>query len=189
MHRAVLLLAVPLVLLAGCDRRHTQETTTTVTKDGTTTTTVTTRKLDRRADDGDKMVSGLDIDSDKFKANIEIPGMTFGADHMDLDGMKLYPGSKIKGVRIKARDRDGDKTGTVTMDFTSPAAPAAVADHMATAAKSAGFAVSGVSPAGLSGTKTEDKEGNRFTVTLAADGAATLGQMVMTGSQAKSGWN
>ncbi len=192
MRRAVLLLAVPFVVpalfLAACDRRHTEETTTTVTKDGTTTTTVTTRKVGKR-DADDAKVSGLTIDSDKFKANIEIPGMSFGADHMDIDGMKLYPGSKVKAVRVHARDRDGDKQGTVTMDFTSPATPPAVAVHMAAEAKKAGFAVTGVSPAGLSGTKTEDKEANHFTVTLNANGDATLGQLTMTGSKGSSGWN
>lgn len=185
MRRAVLLLAVPLVLM-GCDRRHTQETTTTVTKDGVTTTTVTTRKAGK--DDDDKNISGLDIDTDKFKANIEIPAMIFGGDDMDMDGMKLYPGSKVKGIRVKARDRDGDKRGTVTMNFTSPAAPAAVADHMKAQAEKAGFTVSGVSAAGLSGVKAENKDTNGFTVTLNADGDATAGQLVMTGSKEKSGW-
>jgi hypothetical protein len=194
MRRAVLLLAVPLILgplvLAGCGHHAREETTTTVTKDGVTTTTVTTRTRGHHdaADDG-KTISGLNIDTDKFKANLEIPGMSFGADDMDMDGMKLYPGSRVKGVRVKASDRDGDKHGTVTMDFTSPAAPAAVADHMGAQAKKAGFTVSGASAAGLTGTKAEDKEANSFTVTLSASGDATVGQMVMTGSKEKSGWN
>ena len=187
MHRAVLLLAIPLVL-AGCGRRHHDETTTTVTKDGVTTTTVT-RTTRHGGDDGDKTVSGLNIDTDKFKANLEIPGLTFGADDMDMDGMKLYPGSKVRGIRVKASKHDGDEKGVVTMDFTSPAAPAAVVAHMTAEAKKAGFTVSGVTPAGLSGIKVEDKDTNRFTVTLNASGDATAGQLEMSGSKAKGGWN
>ncbi len=185
MRRAVLLLAFPLVL-AACGHRRTEETTTTVTKDGVTTTTVTTRKVG--AHDDAKTSSGLDIDTDKFKANIEIPAMIFGGDHMDMDGMKLYPGSTVKGIHVKATDRNGDSRGTVTMDFTSPAAPAAVADHMKAQAEKAGFTVSGASAAGMTGIKAEDKDTNRFTVTLNANGDATVGQMVMTGSKGKSGW-
>lgn len=190
MRRAVLLLALPLVLgplvLAACGHRRTEETTTTVTKDGVTTTTVTTRKVG--AHDDDKASSGLDIDTDKFKANIEIPAMIFGSDHMDMDGMKLYPGSTVKGIHVKATDHDGDSRGTVTMDFTSPAAPAAVADHMKAQAVKAGFTVSGASAAGLTGTRAKEKDTDRFTVTLNPNGDATLGQMVMTGSKDKSGW-
>ncbi len=187
MRRAVLLLALVPLALAACNRHRTEETTTVVTKDGVTTTTVTTHKAGAHDSDA-KASSGLDIDTDKFKANIEIPGMTFGSDHMDMDGMKLYPGSTVKGMHVKATDRDGDSRGTVTMDFTSPAAPAAVADHMKAQAEKAGFTVSGVSAAGMTGTKAEDKDTNRFTLTLNPNGDATVGQMVMTGSKDKSGW-
>lgn len=192
MRRAALLLVVPLAL-AACNRHRTEERTVTVTKDGVTTTTVTTRRVGAHDDDASasadsKTSSGFNIDTDKFKANLEIPGMTFGGDDMDLDGMKLYPGSRVKGMHVKASDRDGDKRGTVTMDFTSPAAPAAVADHMKTQATKAGFTVSGVSAAGLSGTKADGEKTNSFTVTLNPNDDATVGQMVITGSKDKSGW-
>ncbi len=189
MRRAALLIVLPLVLVA-CDRRHTQETTTTVTKDGVTTTTVTTRKVGddeaRSSATSSSTASSLGIDTDKFKANLEIPGLSFGSDDMDLDGMKLYPGSKVKGVHVKANDHDGDKKGSVTMDFTSPAAPSAVADHMKTQAQKAGFTVSSASATGLSGTKVDGTEANSFTVTLNPDGDATVGQMTMTGTKQKS---
>ena len=190
MRRAALLLAVPLVL-AGCGHhRHEEETTTTVTKDGVTTTTVarTSRHADGDADDG-KTISGLNIDTDKFKANLEIPGLSFGGDDMDMDGMKLYPGSKVRGIRVKATKRDGDAKGAVTMDFTSPAAPAVIAAHMTEQAKKAGFTLADVTAAGFSGTKADGKDTNRFTVALTANGTATAGQLTMTGSKGKSGWD
>ncbi|UAJ09164.1 hypothetical protein [Polymorphobacter megasporae] len=190
MRRAALLFMVPLALaplaLTACNRHRTEETTTVVTKDGVTTTTVTTRKVG--AHDDDKTAAGLDIDTDKFKANIEIPGLSLGGDHMDMDGMKLYPGSTVKGMHVKASDHNGDSRGTVTMDFTSPAAPAAVADHMKAQAEKAGFTVVGASAAGLTGTKVEDKDTNHFTITLNPNGDATVGQLVMTGSKEKLGW-
>lgn len=154
-----ILLSVSLGVTA-CGSRD-KEATATATRDG-------------------KSVSGLDIDTDGFKANVEIPGLTFGSDSMDLGGMKLYPGSKVRGMRVKATDRDGTKNGSVTVDFTSPAAPAAVSEHLAREAEKAGFTVSGVSPAGLTGTKREDGKDDVFAFALTADGAQTAGQLTMT---------
>ena len=134
------------------------------------------------ATDG-KTVSALNIDTDGFKANVEVPGLSFGGDKMDLDGMKLFPGSKVKGVRVKATDKDGTKNGSVTIDFTSPAAPATVSEHLAREAEKAGYTVSGVSPAGLKGTKREDGKDDVFAFALVAEGAGTSGQMTMTGGQ------
>lgn len=142
------------VALAACGHRTAhEETQTTVTRDGATTTTITNRDVDRATARSDT-VSGLKIDSEQFKANVEIPGISFGGDHMNLDGLKLYPGSTVKGVRVHAVDRPGTSKGEVTMNFTSPAAPVMVAQHMADQARHAGFtldvnttlAVRGASP-------------------------------------------
>ena len=175
MRHFVLLLAV--AALSACGHKAEQETQTTVTKDGVTTTTIVKRSGDASA------VSGLKIDSDKFKADIEIPGISFGGDHMDMDGMKLYPGSTVKGVRVHATDRPGAKHGEVTMSFTSPAAPAAVAKHTADQARAAGFTLTSNTTALVSGTKPGDDGTNSFSVTLNPDGDATVGQLTMTGAK------
>lgn len=175
-----LLIIVPLAV-SGCDKRHSQTTTTTTAPDGTVTRVTTTGPLT-----GEAAVSGLDIDTDGFKAKLEIPGLTFGGDHMDIDGMKHYPGTKVRGVRVNATDRGSDEKGSVTMDFTSPATPAVVSTYMAEQARKAGYALTDVSTAGFTGIKREDDDSNRLTIALKADGVATSGLMTMAGSKVKS---
>lgn len=180
MRHAVLLLALPLTL-AACDHKEQEETQTTVTKNGVTTTTITRREVDA---DAAKPGGGLSIDSDKFKANVEIPGLSFGADHMDLDGMKLYPGSTVKGVHVRAVDRGDNDRGEVTMDFSSPAGPAAVARHMADQARKAGFTVA-ASSAAVSGRKLDGGKTDDFALEVYPNGDATIGHLTMTDSKPK----
>ncbi len=173
---------VPLLALAACGGHETEETTRTVTKDGVTTTTITTRAVDK----GDKAdTTGFSIDADKFKANLDIPGIAFGGDHMDLDGIKLYPGSTVKGMHVHAVDRPGTEKGEVIVDFTSPAAPATVAQHIADSARKAGFGLTVDTTAQVGGSKRKDDgEISRFAVTLNPNGDATVGQMTITGTKA-----
>ena len=179
MRRIVLCFGLAAVV-AACGHKATEETQTTVTKNGVTTTTIVKRAV-AGDDHSDATISGLKIDSDKFKADLEIPGISFGGDHMDMDGMKLYPGSTVKGVRVHAVDRPGTKKGEVTMDFTSPAAPLKVAEHMAEQARKAGFTLTSNTAARVSGTKTDDGDVNTFDITLNSNGASTAGVMTMSG--------
>lgn len=135
-----------------------------------------------------KTVSGLDIDTDKFKANFEIPGLSFGGEQMDIAGMKLYPGSIVRGVRVKASQKNGDEKGMVTIDFTSPAAPAAVATQFGEQARKAGFVVAPTAGNGLGGEKRDDDGTDRFALALLGDGAATKGQLTLTHAKATSHW-
>lgn len=182
--RRLALLALPLIALAGCGGHATEETTHTVTRDGVTTTTITTRAAGHGDTATASTGSGLSIDSDRFKANLDIPGLTFGGDDMDLEGMKLYPGSTVRGMHVHAVDRPGTEKGEVIIDFTSPAAPAVVAQHMADAARRADFTLSANTAALVSGTKGGDGS-HRFSVTFAPSGDGTVGQMTMTGNKTK----
>jgi len=187
--RRLVLAAVPLLSLAACGSGHKEEETTrTVTKDGVTTTTVTRRTVDddgapasATAKAGDDTVSGLRIDSDKFKANFEIPGLSFGGDHMDLSGMKLYPGSTVKGMQVHAVDHGGQGKGEVVVTFTSPAAPLAVAQHLAAQAQKAGFTLSRNTSAEVAGSKPKNDGQESFDATLNPNGDGTLGVMTITG--------
>ncbi len=190
--RRLVLFMLPALALTGCGGHAEQETQTTVTKNGVTTTTITKREVGKdetraRAKADDATVSGLNIDSDKFKANFQIPGLSFGGDDMDLSGMKLYPGSTVKGVRVHAVDRGGHSRGEVTMDYSSPAAPLTVAQHMADQARHAGFALTANSAALVAGTKPSDDGTDSFTMTFGPNGSATVGQLTMTGAKTKSG--
>ena len=119
---------------------------------------------------------GIKIDTDGFKAALDIPGMDIGGKDFDIDGMKLYPGSKVKGVAIRAREKDGKKSGGATFTFTSPATPDAVLVHAEAQAKDADYTVtrSGLT---LTGTK---EDGDTFTYTVAPAESGTSGTIVMS---------
>lgn len=181
--RRFVFVVLPLAALAACGGHATEETTRTVTKDGVTTTTITTREAGRGPSATADASSGLSIDGDKFKANLAIPGLAFGGDDMNLDGMKLYPGSTVKGMHVHAVDRPGTDTGEVVIDFTSPAAPAVVARHMADEARRAGFTLAVDTAAQVGGTRAGSDETNRFAVTVNPNGDGTAGQLTMTGTK------
>lgn len=61
----------------------------------------------------------LKIDAPGLKADIDLPFMGAITGSMDIDGVKLYPDSKIQGVNIDAHDDRDD--GRFTMRFHAPA--------------------------------------------------------------------
>ncbi len=148
-----------------------------------TTTTITRREVNRGTAHKDS-ATALSIDAGKFNANVEIPGLSFGGDHMNLDGMKLYPGSTVTGMHVHAVDSTGSEKGEVVMNFTSPAAPLTVAQHMADQARAAGFIVTTNTASAVAGTKAGRDESNRFAVTLNPNGGETVGVMTLTGTKA-----
>lgn len=171
MRLAPLLFALP--LLAACHAKADKEKTevsigktVTVTDDGEKSV-VTTSSSDH----------GLGIDTDKFKLALDIPGMTMSGGKLDIDGMKLYPGSEVRGMKVVSHETDGDKNSTVTFSFTSPAAPATVLDHSVQQAEAKGWTVAR-SGNTLSGTKDD----RSFALALSANGAKTDGTMKITGS-------
>jgi hypothetical protein len=113
----------------------------------------------------------VSVDIGGLKGSVDLPRVALDAADFDMDGVKLYPGSKITGMDVKAGP-DGDDDGSVTVRFTAPAAPGAVSDHFLTAfRKEEGTTVS-VNAGGLSG---KDEDGKPFTIELKPDGAGTTG--------------
>jgi hypothetical protein len=94
----------------------------------------------------------MSMDVPGFKASITLPDLGDIQAGMDIDGLKLHPGTKIGGMQIAA----DDKTGGVTMDFAAPAAPAAVIDYYADAGKNAGFAIPARGANTITLTKSDD---------------------------------
>lgn len=127
---------------------------------------------------------GLKIDTDGFKAAVEIPGMELGGKDFDIDGMKLYPGSSVKGMTINATGKGDTKRGTVKVSFTSPAAPDAVLVHAAAEAKREGYAATrdGVS---LTGNDGKDKS---IEVRVAGAGSGSTGTLTLTDAKGKNSW-
>ena len=157
-----------LSLLAGChaksDNETTVEKTVTITTDGEKSIVAT---------GGDH---GFGIDTGKFKMALDIPGMTLSGGNLDIDGMKLFPGSQVRGMKVTAHEKDDTKDSKVVFTFTSPAAPAAVLDHAVKQAEGQGWTVAR-SGNTLSGTKDEQS----FALALTPNGAKTDGTMTVTG--------
>lgn len=166
--------AAVMVLLAGCGSHG--------------SSTVTTKATDAN---GSKVPSTLAIDTDGFKANIEVPGLELSGSHVDIGGVKLYPGSTVRGMKVIANDHEGDKTHRVAFDFSSPASPADVARHLTGQATEAGFALATVPDAGgstvLEGSRRTDDGTEHVRFVLRGAGTQTTGTAVIDGSDASDG--
>jgi hypothetical protein len=106
------------------------------------------------------VVPGLD-------AKLSLPDFKLGSEDMDIDGMKLAPGSKVIGITI-----DPDKG--VSLGFSNAAPPAAVLDHYRKAGADAGFAVANAA-GGLRLTKAE----KAVLLALSPDGPGSRGSLVV----------
>ena len=166
--RGLIIVAATALLASGCN-----------TKETTAKTTATTS-------DGKKVVSALAIDTDDFKANIEVPGLEFSGKHMDINGIKLYPGSAIRGMHVAATDKGNDKRQSVTFDFVSPASPLEVVEYLTKQAEDAGYAVVRAPDTDgakvIEGTRTKDDETSRLRFMLKPSGAQTAGSAALEGS-------
>ena len=108
---ARLALLLPIALLAACDRKGEKTTVEISAGNGSTTISAAPGKDSR-----------LKIDAPGVKADINLPFMTMISDKMEIDGVKLYPGSTIAGVNINADDSDGGhKDGRFALRFQADA--------------------------------------------------------------------
>ncbi len=115
-------------------------------------------------------VPGVSIDT-------KLPKAMFTKSDFDIDGVKLFPGSKIQAMNVNAGANTGAKA-VVDINFTAPGGIDAVRKHF-----TEGFAHKGVAVktrgATLSG-KTSD--GNDFAIDLApVDTNITMGRVKITG--------
>ena len=115
---ARLAMLLPLALLAACDRKERQASVEINAGNGTT---------EIKAEPGKE--GGLKIDTPGVKADIKLPFMGLLTEKMEIDGVRLYPGSKIAGVNVNATDRkSGDDDGRFAVRFQAPATRDKVAD-------------------------------------------------------------
>lgn len=127
---------------------------------------------------GDDRVS---IDAPGFKASLKVPGLEMGGDAMDIDGLKLYPGSTVTGVDVQG-DRPDGKGGQVRMGLRSGDAPDRVMAYYRRAAAEAGYTVAPPTRADgetvLAATKGPDKD---IRIALRPEGAGSVGSILITG--------
>jgi hypothetical protein len=148
-----LVLLLPIALLAACEKGEPMRVT--INKDGASST-----------DNG-----RVEMGTDGFKADIELPGLASLGSKMKIDGVPLYPDSKVSGININ--DQDGRET--VAIQFTSPADRAKVGEWFAGQFKDNRFEAA-ATPTGYAG-KTGD--GEWFALDLTAAGAQTRGEFRM----------
>ena len=134
---------------------------------------------------------GVQIKTGKDGGNIKIGGDGAAIDidipdfvdldiesDFDIDGVKLYPGSKVTTVNVDANEKNGADKAVVKLGFTSPAAPTKAADWMA-----GEFAKKGVKVTRTGDTLAgKDKDGADFTIKFGPDGANAKGDVVITKS-------
>jgi hypothetical protein len=167
-----LLILVPVLLLSACNDRD------DANKQGTSL------NINAKGEDGSDDVQ-INADGNTGKVAIKVPGFEgklsvpkVMLDHsdFDIDGVKLYPGSKVTTVNVNADDTGGKDETKVNILFTSPADVAKVAAYFRKALADKDMAVTG-SDASLSG-KTKDGEPFVIALTAAAPGQ-TSGSVVI----------
>ena len=132
--------------------------------------------IDADGNDAQVNASGgnVSIDTPVFKGSFQMPKLDLTAENFDVNGVRLYPGSRIGGVNVDA-DGGAGRDGTVTVRFDSPADVTTVRDWFVAEFRKAGVTVT-PAPDGVSG-RTEDKP-FRIELTPAgqrAQGVVTIG--------------
>jgi hypothetical protein len=165
----------PMLLLAACGHKDEEKTETeiSINADGDGGgVQIKTGKDGGKLSIGGKDGTAINLNIPDF-VDLDVTG------DFDIDGVNLYPGSKVTRVDVDANDKGGADKATVNLGFTSPAAPARAADWMA-----AEFAKKGVKVARdgdtLAGT---DKDGDDFTIRFGPDGATSKGQVKIVSSK------
>ena len=163
------------ILVAACGRHDedAEATHVTVSSDGTTTTTTT-------SDSGQATATASSVNL-KFPGGFEArvkgsPG--FSATKFDIDGVGLYPGAKVGGVKVDV-DASGHKdVSHVDVNFAAKSDPAAVADWYQQQFTAKNVAVTRTGDT-LTG---KTKDGDDFTITAApAAGGGTAGTLAIVG--------
>ena len=165
-------LALTAALLAGCSGR-THDT------DGHETASISFgdgNSMTVDAGGGNAADKTVAITVPGFSAKVAVPGLDLGGKDTDIEGIALYPGTKVNGVTIDAHDNDGtggESQGRVDMAFSAPAGPDQLLAYYKGAAKNAGWAEQ--PPAAgqqFAATKTDDK-GKTAHLAMSVTGAAS----------------
>jgi hypothetical protein len=105
---ARLALLLPIALLAACERKGNDAAVEIRSDNGSTEISAESGKEGR-----------LKIDTPGVKADVQIPFLGALTGNMDIDGLRLYPDSKVAGIHINADD--GKDEGEFNLRFVAPA--------------------------------------------------------------------
>jgi hypothetical protein len=181
MRKAMLgLTVVPLLLLGACEMKVGKDEGA---KDSASIKVDESGNVAISASDG---ADGVSVSVPGFEGKVKIPGMELGGDHMDIDGMKLFPGTKLSGINVTDQAGPGSGTGVVEMRFTSPAAPDKIAAYYAAAAPENDFTDVKVSQAkGASVVTALKNDGDRLTITINPAAVGSAGTILIRDAGAK----
>lgn len=126
--------------------------------------------------DGDKNGgngANVSIDLPSIKGKFSLPKLKIDTGDLDIDGVKLFPGSRVTGVDIAGEE--GMSEGSVGVRFDSDAAPAKVRAYYLAALKAKGIEVSAQGDRIIG----HDHEGKPFSISLTEQGEGTRGVIRM----------
>jgi len=121
----------------------------------------------------------VSIDLGSIAGNFKLPKLKLGGSDVDIDGVKLYPGSKVTGLDIDDPSSKAEGDGRVSIRFDAPAAPATVQRYFLDAFKEKGV----TAKADGTGLQGKGEDGKPFTMTLTKAGEGTRG-VVLFGPKA-----
>jgi hypothetical protein len=109
-----------------------------------------------KADENGQIAFNLPI----VQGQVKVPAMMMHNGNIDIDGVKLMPGSSVTGFNVNA----GDKGARVDMSFTAPASPDEVRSYYADQFRKQGVEVA------LAGDAVTGKsrDGNPFVIHVSA---------------------
>jgi len=150
MNRFALLLAVP--LLAGCN----VHSKNPANED---------ENVSIHADENGEIAFNLPI----AEGHVKVPAMMMHNGNIDIDGVKLMPGSSVTGFSVDA----GDKGANVNMAFTAPASPDEVRTYYADQFKKKNVEVALAGDA-ITG---KTKDGSPFVIRVSPAGNGSQGRI------------
>jgi hypothetical protein len=174
----LLIVSLAALALSGCSSS---------ADDGTLGTDIS---IDAVSDEGTPVKASADgktgevaINVPGFKANIAMPKIKLDSEDFEMNGVKLYPGSKILSFKLdnvmRAAGTEGGGAATVRISFDSPATPDVVkAWFLEKLVNTAKYKLT-ATPTGMTGT---NEDGDPFTLSLrSGEIGHSIGSMVVTG--------
>lgn len=105
------------------------------------------------------------------QGQVKVPSGFMHDGNVDIDGVKLMPGSSVTGFNVDAHDHGA----TVDMSFTAPASPAEVRSYFLDQFKRQGVEVA------LAGDRVagKSKDGSPFTIQVSPAASGSQGKIVI----------
>jgi len=135
---------------------------------------------------GDGNSQSVSINVPGFSAKVNVPDLNLGGDTTQIEDMKIFPGTKVNGVKITGQASDGsggDSQGNVEMGFSAPGNPAKLIDWYRGQAQQQGWTI--VPPSGANQFQaTKQKSGHgttQFALQVADAAGGSSGHFFVTG--------